>query len=418
MRDNNRIIRLVLVMLASLACGAAGVMPVAAKGTARPGPHQRVLYAHARHTGRAPSRRPGGAPRTPSHRPRDPGPASGPSPLGPGPVPAPGQPRNPFPPPGWPGDLRLPDLGDLRDLGNLGDLGDLGGVGIVGGLDTPGVPAPTQPPTMPTPTPPSTRNPHQRAGQSHVWPTTDDPRHHGAQIFQGWGFDICSAPSLDTMRAWRDSKYGAIGVYIGGRSRSCPQDNLTAHWVRRVTKMGWRLLPVYVGSQSPCATAERHRVNVIDEEDIDGQAAHEADDAVYNAERLGMERNSPIYLDMESYDTQYRFCTRPVLEFVQAWSRELRDRGYLPGFYSNVNAGIAQMERARRHGHPDLPDLLWFAHWGVEPDVYDEPKLSSGAWRPHRRVHQYAGDKRETHGGRTMVIDRDLVDAPVAIIRK
>ncbi|MEU1624130.1 DUF1906 domain-containing protein [Streptomyces sp. NPDC020096] len=398
-------IRLTLVMMASLACGVAGIMPVAAMGSARPGPHP----AHNAGDGPGvpgPSSAPVGVP-------GDTGPGTGPAQGGPGPVPGPGLPGNPFPGMGWPGDLRLPDLGDLRDLGNLGDLGDLGSVGVVGGVDTPGDSARAHPPVAPTP--PSTRRP--RASQSRVWPTTEDPRHHGAQIFQGWGLDTCSAPPLDTMRAWEDSKYGAIGVYIGGESRSCPQDHLTGSWVRKVTRMGWRLLPVYVGSQSPCATSPHHRGNVIDEDDIDGQATHEADDAVRNAEDLGMARNSPIYLDMESYDTSYRFCTRPVLEFTQAWSRELRARGYLPGFYSNVNAGIAQMERARRDGHPDLPDLLWFAHWGVEPDVYDEPKLSSDAWRPHRRVHQYVGDHRETHGGRTLVIDRDLVDAPVAIIR-
>lgn len=395
-------------MMASLACGVVGILPVAAKGPTRPGPHP----AHSAGDG------PGvpGPGSAPFGAPGDSGPSTGPAQGGPGPVPGPGLPGDPFPGIGWPGDLRLPDLGDLRDLGNLGDLGnpgDPGGVGVVGGVDTPGDSTRAHPPTAPTP--PSTQRP--RASESRVWPTTEDPRHHGAQIFQGWGLDTCSAPPLDTMRAWRDSKYGAIGVYIGGDSRSCPQDHLTHSWVHKVTTMGWRLLPVYVGAQSPCATNPNHRGNVIDEDDIDGQATHEADDAVRNAEDLGMERNSPIYLDMESYDTNYRYCTRPVLEFTQAWSRELRARGYLPGFYSNANAGIAQMERARRDGHPDLPDLIWFARWGVEPDVYEEPKLSSGAWRPHRRVHQYAGDRRETHGGRTLVIDRDLVDAPVAIIR-
>lgn len=74
------------------------------------------------------------------------------------------------------------------------------------------------------------------------------------------------------------------------------------------------------------------------------------------------------------------------------------------------------MERARREGVRDLPEVMWFARWGVEPAVDDEPVLDRDAWQPHRRIHQYAGDVTERHGGVPMQIDRNAVDAPVAVI--
>src|SRR5262249_27702845 len=46
-------------------------------------------------------------------------------------------------------------------------------------------------------------------------------------------FDTCEAPSLDSMRAWRDSSpYGSVAVYIGGAARACPNTALDSPgWV-------------------------------------------------------------------------------------------------------------------------------------------------------------------------------------------
>ena len=48
--------------------------------------------------------------------------------------------------------------------------------------------------------------------------------------------------------------------------------------------------------------------------------------------------------------------------------------------------------------------------------IYGEPSLPDDVWQPHRRMHQYVGDTRESHGGHALDIDRDLVDAPVAVV--
>ncbi|AKH83373.1 hypothetical protein AA958_15450 [Streptomyces sp. CNQ-509] len=56
------------------------------------------------------------------------------------------------------------------------------------------------------------------------------------------------------------------------------------------------------------------------------------------------------------------------------------------------------------------------ARWRTAPTLYGEPHVDPAAWRPHRRIHQYAGMVEERHGGKRIVIDRNVVDAPVAIM--
>ncbi|WP_306324318.1 MULTISPECIES: glycoside hydrolase domain-containing protein [unclassified Streptomyces] len=242
------------------------------------------------------------------------------------------------------------------------------------------------------------------------------PWRSGVRTFRGRAFDACRAPSLDTMRRWQHSKYRAVGVYYGGRARACPhQRNLDRAWVRSVTRMGWRILPVYVGSQAPCVTAH-HKKDVRIGRHPWSQGVREARDAVGRAKALGIRSSSPLYLDMEAYNDRKKGCARTTLSFVRAWDREASRQGYVPGFYSSAGSGVRHMEAARRAGVPDLPAVMWFARWHTRPHLYREPVLKARAWHPQRRIHQYAGNVKERHGGRTLVIDRNVVDAPVARI--
>jgi hypothetical protein len=237
------------------------------------------------------------------------------------------------------------------------------------------------------------------------------------RIFRGWGFDTCRTPATRTMRAWLRSDYRAVGVYYAGLARSCrKQPNLTRGWVRSADRMGWRVLPIYVGSQSPCAFSRAKRKHRISRDHPWRQGRAEARDAMARAGRLGFERGSPIYLDMEAYSVVGSRCTKPVLSFVRAWDRQVRAGGYLPGFYSSSDSGIAHMGRARAAGIPDMPSVIWYARWRVPPTLHLEPMLAPGAWQPHRRIHQYSGNVRERHGGRQLRIDRNRMDAPVAIV--
>ncbi|MEU3958585.1 DUF1906 domain-containing protein [Streptomyces buecherae] len=250
-------------------------------------------------------------------------------------------------------------------------------------------------------------------------PQTGEAKAGGAKrkIFQGWAFDRCQAPSVSTMRAWLASPYRGVGVYFGGRGRHCKhQRHLNESWLRETKQMGWNVLPIYVGSQSPCVIANIKRKFTIGG-NAWAQGRQEARDAVGQARKLGMAPGSALYLDMEAYRLGQHRCARTTLAFVRSWSREVRQQNYVPGFYSSANSGVRHMERARRAGERDLPEVMWFARWNVPPSLYGEKWLDRRAWHPNRRIHQYAGDVTERHGGRRLAIDRNRVDAPVAIIR-
>lgn len=232
--------------------------------------------------------------------------------------------------------------------------------------------------------------------------------------FRGWAMDTCGAPSTGTLTRWRTSRYRALGIYFGGRGRACPQPRLTPGWVRAVDRMGWRLLPVYAGSQAPCVGGGvTPRVSIG--KHPARQGAREGRDAVRRAHALGLLTGSALYLDVESYDRRNTSCARRVLSFVRAWDREVGTSGYLPGFYSSADTGVRHIEGARRAGVDNLPAVMWFARWRGTPRLYGEPALRRSAWQG-RRIHQYAGNVRERHGGRSLLIDRNLVDAPVARI--
>ncbi|MFG3347862.1 DUF1906 domain-containing protein [Streptomyces sp. NPDC048018] len=234
------------------------------------------------------------------------------------------------------------------------------------------------------------------------------------QYFAGRAFDTCEAPSAAVMRAWRESPYQAVGVYFGGRGRGCPaQRELTPGWVASVHGLGWRMLPLFVGSQAPCVIAEAKRRYAIGRTP-GPQGTQEAGEAVRAARALGFAAASPLYLDIEAYRSDDSGCTATTMSFVRAWSREVRRLGYVPGFYSSADTGIRQLERERRAGTADLPSVVWFARWRGVPALDTESVLAAGAWRPHARIHQYAGNVTETYGGRRMTIDRSVVDAPVA----
>ena len=123
-----------------------------------------------------------------------------------------------------------------------------------------------------------------------VYPTTTS-----ATRLTGSAFDTCTAPPLATMQAWKTaSTYDAVGVYIGGVSRSCPQPNLNAAWVAAASLQGWRIIPIYVGYQAPCTA----RPNVTKFTDVTAETLGTVDaaDAVLQAQALGMLRRALEYV--------------------------------------------------------------------------------------------------------------------------
>lgn len=238
-----------------------------------------------------------------------------------------------------------------------------------------------------------------------------------ARVFTGLAFDACAAPPLATMRAWRSSTYRAVGIYVGGRARACAQPNLNPAWVREADRLGWRLLPLYVGSQARCTTNASKKKYAMSATDPRAHGTTEGRDAVRAASSLGIAPGSPIYLDLEAFRPKDNGCAAQVVSFTQGWSKQVRSQGYLAGFYSSADSGVRRIAEARKNGQRDLPDAVWFARWNGTPNLASDPALPAGYWSPHRRIHQYRTNSTEQYGGQKLNIDRNQVDAPVAILQ-
>ncbi|TDB82850.1 DUF1906 domain-containing protein [Actinomadura sp. KC216] len=222
---------------------------------------------------------------------------------------------------------------------------------------------------------------------------------------RGKGFDTCTAPSLAAMRAWRPS-FKVTNIYIGGAARGCAQPNLTKRWVREVREMDYRITPTYVGLQAPCSS----RPQRFSAKNAASHGAKSAVDAARKARRLGIREGAPIYYDMEAYKTNKPGCRAAVLRFVDSWVRRLKKAGYKPCLYSSVRSGIRDVGRAEGISRPVA---IWFANWDGRAKVYGDPFIPDSWWNRHRRIKQYRGGHKETHGGVTINIDSNIVDGRV-----
>ncbi|WP_019877842.1 glycoside hydrolase domain-containing protein [Sporichthya polymorpha] len=237
-----------------------------------------------------------------------------------------------------------------------------------------------------------------------------------ATRYRGLAFDICTAPSRRAMEAWRASPYGAVGIYVSGRNRACTQPELTAAWVRDISAMGWKLLPINMGLQAPCR--ENKRKKPMKPASAAASGRTEAAEAVVAAKNLGLLPGSPIYADIEPYDPSKPRCVRAVAAYVSAWTRELHRHGYLSGLYGALSSGLADAAKRYNSKTDARPDAVWVARWDRSPRLTGWAGVPNNRWSASQRAKQYRGDHAETHGGVRMVIDSDSVDAPVATVAR
>lgn len=228
-----------------------------------------------------------------------------------------------------------------------------------------------------------------------------------AEQFRGLAFDACAAPSTGALEAWRHSPFGALNIYIGGANRACRQPHLNAAWVKQATRLGWRLIPTYVGLQAPapgcpCAAMEPAKAR------SEGEAA--AGDAVRDAAALGIGRYNPIYDDMENYVAGHRNTTA-VLAFLSGWTSRLHRLGYYSGVYGGATSGIANLAAVWGTGYKE-PDDIWIAAWNGRRTTND-PNVPAGFWAHHQRLHQYVGPHTDDYGGVRINIDTDYCNGAV-----
>ena len=230
------------------------------------------------------------------------------------------------------------------------------------------------------------------------------------EIYTGSGFDACNTPSQSQMNAWGASPYRGIGVYIGGANMACSQPNLNSTWVTAQSDAGWHLIPIYVGLQAPvnscgCAAMSTNPTTA------ESQGTAAAQDAVVDAQTVGMGPGNPLYVDMEAY-TRSASTTAAVLAFLSGWTTELHASGYGSGVYSSDGSGIYDLVSQYGTGYAE-PDELWMANWNGAQNTSDST-VPTTEWANHQRLHQYRGAHNESHGGTTINIDGDYLDSATA----
>jgi len=235
------------------------------------------------------------------------------------------------------------------------------------------------------------------------------PQRAAAQVYTGYGFDACTAPSTNALQAWSASPYRAVGIYLGGANRGCTQKNLTPAWVTTTLGMGWSLLPLYVGLQAPCVGQTRLQHISTSAATAGAQGRTAADDAATLASGLGLPPGSPVYFDMEGYRTNDAACTRVVQSFVSGWVTELRANGFAAGVYGSAASTVRDVAALGAA----IPEAIWIANWNGIESVFGDPYVSDSLWANHQRVHQYKGGHNETWGGVTINIDSSFVDGAV-----
>jgi uncharacterized protein YraI len=242
--------------------------------------------------------------------------------------------------------------------------------------------------------------------------TVSYPAWASATRYSGLAFDTCTAPPLPAMQAWTTSDYHAIGVYVGGQNRTCSQLELTRSWVGAVSVLGWRLIPIFKGRQPPCGGDDDDLKIVPAAAAFEGTWA--AGNASAQARALGMIKGSAVYYDMEHYATGDTTCRNAVLTFLSAWTKELHRLGYVSGVYANLNLGARDLANVYNSASYARPDALWIARYDQDPALTGWAGIADSLWAVHQRAKQFDDNFTETHGGVTLTIDADNLDAPVA----
>jgi hypothetical protein len=220
-------------------------------------------------------------------------------------------------------------------------------------------------------------------------------------IYEGPGFDACTAPSAKVMSRWLASPYRAVGVYIGGVNRACAQPNLTADWLATIRRAGWHYFPFYVGLQASCVEASGDAEIVPSKAAAEGSAA--ATDAAAAARNLGIPARTPLIYDMEAYSG----CGKEVITFLSAWDARLHAEGYAAGIYESFT-NISDLVAAE--GSMTEPDIIHYADWDGKATTTSS-YMPSTLWTNHQRLHQYLGGHNQAWGGTTIDIDADQLNA-------
>jgi photosystem II stability/assembly factor-like uncharacterized protein len=251
-------------------------------------------------------------------------------------------------------------------------------------------------------------------------------RQSNSTISVAEGFDMaCVASEPNMLIWWQYSPYYDTGVYVGGSNLTCKANTyLNSTWVNLISGMGWGIMPLWVGLQSPCI-ANSKKFWTIPENDPahtpyqEGQ--NDAAAAASMASSLGM-YPSTIYFDMEYYNPSStdKECSPSVISFLQGWATQLHADGYGAGLYGSLGDWWTSKGASDFIQLSNLMDDVWISQVPGSDSVLNIGKLPNTYWPNNQRIHQYAIEPTgETWGGvefggaPNTGIDRDVEDAPV-----
>jgi hypothetical protein len=102
---------------------------------------------------------------------------------------------------------------------------------------------------------------------------------------------------------------------------------------------------------------------------------------------------------------------RPVLAFLDGWTRQLHRSGYRAGVYSSAGAAAEDLGKwSRVYGHRIAkPDSVWFGLWDGRANLDGTPYPLGSWWDGHDRIKQYLGGLRRRIHGIRLDSDSDWV---------
>src|ERR1035437_3550856 len=239
------------------------------------------------------------------------------------------------------------------------------------------------------------------------------------------GFDKSLVPLTTQMSTWwKFSPYFESGLYIPGAVNKKKDPNLNSTWVSTVEGYGWGLIPIWVGPQAPCVL--QTGLTVISATKPYSQGHAEGVKAIAAAKTLSSSLGPIIYYNMENYNTSDSACRVIVKGFLNGWVNALQTNGYKAGIYGNIAPAVLDFSKLS-----PLPDDAWISWTPVPsnpPDVSVWGLASKNAalcdpfaksactlWSTSQRIHQYLIGQAETWGGIKFVVDKNVVDAAVAV---
>lgn len=236
------------------------------------------------------------------------------------------------------------------------------------------------------------------------------------------GYDACQQPNTQGMQAWWNypSPYYWANLYIGGLNWSCRPlpSYLNYNWISTIQTQGWDLLPTWVSYQAPCADPRYGAQMSWTTGTAYNQGYNDAASAAQTAHNLSI-ASAVIYDDME-YFSGSSSCYAAVAAFVNGWSTELHNYGFLAGVYESP---YDLVDLCGRSSSITEPDDVWIADWNGSTDTNNTPPLSNGCWQYSQRIHQYSGGVNQTYclsynpnqNCTTLNIDQDSANGDVAV---